>query len=177
MAADFVYAQVPPAPASVAQDRTASDLLPSRALGAQTYLLSPVERAQRVKQGVPARELVAMSQAMGLPREQLMRALGLARSTVERKIAQRGTLSQPEGERLIGLERLIGQVDAMVRDSAADDAANGAADFDAARWFARWMAEPVAALGGMAPQDLLDTADGREAVSTLLLQIQSGVYA
>ncbi len=173
MAANFVYAQVPPAPAMVVQDRSASYLPQPRALGAQTYLLSPVERAQRVKQGVPARELVAVSQAMGLPREQLMRALGLARSTVERKIAQRGTLSQPEGERLIGLERLIGQVDAMVRDSAADDAA----DFDAARWFARWMAEPVAALGGMAPQDLLDTADGREAVSTLLMQIQSGAYA
>lgn len=173
MAANFVDAPVPPAPAMVAQDRSASYLLQPRALGAQTYLLSPVERAQRVKQGVPARELVTVSQAMGLPREQLMRALGLARSTVERKIAQRGTLSQPEGERLIGLERLIGQVDAMVRDSAADDAA----DFDAARWFARWMVEPVAALGGMAPQDLLDTADGREAVSTLLLQIQSGAYA
>ena len=173
MAANFVDAPVPPAPAMVAQDRTASYLLQPRALGAQTYLLSPVERAQRVKQGVPARERVTVSQAMGLPREQLMRALGLARSTVERKIAQRGTLSQPEGERLIGLERLIGQVDAMVRDSAAADAA----DFDAARWFARWMAEPVAALGGMAPQDLLDTADGREAVSTLLLQIQSGAYA
>lgn len=173
MAADFVYAQVPPAPAALAQDRMASYLLPPRALGAQTYRLSPVERAQRVKQGVPARELVAVSQAMGLPREQLMRVLGLARSTVERKITQRGTLSQPEGERLIGLERLIGQVDAMVRDSAGADAA----DFDAARWFASWMAEPVAALGGMAPQDLLDTADGREAVSTLLMQIQSGVYA
>ena len=157
MAADFVYAQVPPAPAALAQDRMASYLLPPRALGAQTYRLSPVERAQRVKQGVPARELVAVSQAMGLPREQLMRVLGLARSTVERKITQ----------------RLIGQVDAMVRDSAGADAA----DFDAARWFASWMAEPVAALGGMAPQDLLDTADGREAVSTLLMQIQSGVYA
>jgi hypothetical protein len=109
MAANFVDAQVPPAPAMVAQDHSASYLLQPRALGAQTYLLSPVERAQRVKQGVPARELVTVSQAMGLPREQLMRALGLARSTVERKIAQRGTLSQPEGERLIGLERLIGR--------------------------------------------------------------------
>ena len=50
-------------------------------------------------------------------------------------------------------------------------------DFDAARWFARWMADPVPALGGVAPQELLDTADGREAVSTLLYQMKSGVYA
>ena len=76
------------------------------------------------------------------------------------------------GEKLVGVERLIGQVDAMVREAgAAPD------DFDAARWFARWMADPVPALGGVAPQELLDTADGREAVSTLLYQMKSGVYA
>ena len=61
---------------------------------------------------------------------------------------------------------------AMVREAGtAPD------DFDAARWFARWMADPVPALGGVAPQELLDTADGREAVSTLLYQMKSGVYA
>lgn len=136
------------------------------------YWLSPMERSQRVKQGVPAREVVTLADAMGLPRDQFMRVLGLARSTVERKITQRGPLSQAESEKLVGVERLIGQVDAMVReDGAAPD------DFDAARWFARWMADPVPALGGVAPQELLDTADGREAVSTLLYQMKSGVYA
>jgi putative toxin-antitoxin system antitoxin component (TIGR02293 family) len=152
-----------------------SDRLASYALhGATTaaYWLSPMERSQRVKQGVPAREVVTLADAMGLPRDQFMRVLGLARSTVERKITQRGPLSQFEGEKLVGIERLIGQVDAMVREagSAPDN-------FDAARWFARWMADPVPALGGLAPQDLLDTADGREAVSTLLYQMKSGVYA
>lgn len=140
--------------------------------GASAYWLSPVERSQLVKQGVPAREVVALANAMDLPREQLMRVLGLARSTVERKIAQRGPLSQSDGERLVGVERLIGQVDAMVRE-----AGEAPADFDAARWFARWMAEPVPALGGLRPQELLDTADGREAVSTLLYQMKSGAYA
>ena len=142
------------------------------ARGTAAYWLSPMERSQLVKQGVPAREVVALSDAMGLPRDQFMRVLGLARSTVERKIARRGPLSQPESEKLVGVERLIGQVDAMVREAgAAPD------DFDAARWFARWMADPVPALGGMAPQELLDTADGREAVRTLLSQMKSGAYA
>ena len=50
------------------------------------YWLSPMERSQRVKQGVPAREVVTLADAMGLPRDQFMRVLGLARSTVERKI-------------------------------------------------------------------------------------------
>ena len=136
------------------------------------YQLSPVERSQLVKRGVPAQQVVALSAALGLPREQLMRVLGLARSTVERKIAARDALSQADGEKLIGLERLIGQVDALVREGGG-----APPGFDAARWFARWMAEPVAALGGLAPQALLDTADGREAVGTLLLQMQYGVYA
>ena len=46
------------------------------------YWLSPMERSQRVKQGVPAREVVTLADAMGLPRDQFMRVLGLARSTV-----------------------------------------------------------------------------------------------
>ena len=136
------------------------------------YWLSPMERSQRVKQGVPAREVVTLADAMGLPRDQFMRVLGLARSTVERKIAARARLSEGESEKLVGLSRLIGQVDAMVRASG-----QAPADFSAARWFAGWMAQPVAALGGLCPQELLDTADGREALATLLLQAQSGVYA
>jgi len=98
--------------------------------------------------------------------------VGLARSTVERKLAARGRLSEAESEKLVGLSRLIGQVDAMVRESG-----EAPVGFDAARWFAAWMGEPVAALGGLRPQQLLDTADGREALATLLLQMRSGVYA
>ena len=163
-------ASPPVATAPQVSERRGAYHVPAR--GTAAYWLSPMERSQLVKQGVPAREVVALSDAMGLPRDQFMRVLGLARSTVERKIAQRGPLSQPESEKLVGIERLIGQVDAMVRE-----AGEAPADFDAARWFARWMAEPVPALGGLAPQELLDTADGREAVSTLLYQMKSGVYA
>lgn len=136
------------------------------------FHLSALERAELVKRGMPARAVQEMSAAMGLPREQLMRAAGLARSTVERKIAARGRLSESESEKLVGLSRLIGQVDAMVRESG-----EAPAGFDAARWFAAWMEEPVAALGGRRPRELLDTADGREALASLLLQMKSGAYA
>lgn len=136
------------------------------------FNLSPLERMRLVKQGLPARTVQDMSAAMGVSREQFMRAVGLARSTVERKIAGRRKLSAAESEKLVGLSRLIGQVATMVRDSGTQ-----AEDFNAARWFARWMDEPAAALGGLRPQELLDTADGREALATLLGQMQSGVYA
>ena len=156
-----------------ARERSATYALRPLAPGqGGAFALSAIERAELVKRGLPARAVQEMSAAMGLPREQLMRAVGLARSTVERKLAARGRLSEAESEKLVGLSRLIGQVDAMVRESG-----EAPADFDAARWFAAWMSEPVAALGGLRPQQLLHTADGREALATLLLQMRSGVYA
>ena len=159
--------------AHVARERSAAYFLGSPAsVQGRAVGLSALERVHLVKQGVPARSVQEMSAAMGLPREQLMRAVGLARSTVERKLAARGRLSEAESEKLVGLSRLIGQVDAMVRESG-----EAPVGFDAARWFAAWMGEPVAALGGLRPQQLLDTADGREALATLLLQMRSGVYA
>ena len=161
------HATQPPA----AREATVAYTLRGPAHGG-AYHLSALERARLVKQGVPARTVQDLSAAMGLPREQLMRAVGLARSTVERKLAARGRLSEAESEKLVGLSRLIGQVDAMVRESG-----EAPVGFDAARWFAAWMGEPVAALGGLRPQQLLDTADGREALATLLLQMRSGVYA
>lgn len=167
------YPATPQAAAHAARERNATYFLGSPTSGqGNAFALSALERVHLVKQGVPARAVQEMSAAMGLPREQFMRALGLARSTVERKLAARARLSESESEKLVGLSRLIGQVDAMVRASGqAGD------DFNAARWFAGWMAQPVAALGGLCPQELLDTADGREALATLLLQMRSGVYA
>lgn len=163
----------PPGTANAARERGALYALRPLAPGqGGAFHLSPLERADLVKRGMPARAVQEMSAAMGLPREQFMRVTGLARSTVERKIAARRTLSEAESEKLVGVSRLIGQVDAMVHESG-----EAPADFDAARWFAAWMAQPVPALGGRCPQELLDTADGREALATLLLQMKSGVYA
>ena len=42
---------------------------------------------------------------------------------------------------------------------------------------AQWLEEINPALGGKAPGEFLDTADGRELVSRLIAQMQSGAYA
>jgi uncharacterized protein (DUF2384 family) len=49
--------------------------------------------------------------------------------------------------------------------------------FDAATWTANWLEEPNAALGGRAPGEFMDTADGRSLVAGLVAQMQSGAYA
>jgi len=41
----------------------------------------------------------------------------------------------------------------------------------------RWLNEPLAALGGARPIDLMDTMEAQGVVSTALAHMQSGAYA
>lgn len=135
------------------------------------FRANPLDRIAIIRGRVPATYLIALCQSMRIPREQLYGTLHLARATVDRKIQKRQRLSQEDSERILALVRLIGQVDSIVQESGDPDG------FDAARWTAQWLQRPHAALGGRAPGELLDTADGRALVSDLLAQQQSGAYA
>lgn len=135
------------------------------------YYLPAVERDTLVKAGVPSQFTVVLIESMGVPKERFYRILNLSRSTLERKLQASADMSTAESERVIGLSKLIGQVQAMVAESGEPEG------FDAARWFSAWIAEPSPPLGGRRPEDLLETADGREAVSRLLAQMQSGAFA
>jgi hypothetical protein len=63
--------------------------------------------------------------------------LKLSQATVNRKAARDEMLSLDEGERVIGMVKLIGQVEAMVQESGDPEG------FDAAAWVARWLREPL----------------------------------
>ncbi|MBS0370578.1 MAG: DUF2384 domain-containing protein [Proteobacteria bacterium] len=80
-------------------------------------------------------------------------------------------LSTDQSERVLGLERLIGQVAVMVGDSG------DSTGFDAARWVGDWLEQPIPALGGAKPADYMDTIEGQELVSRLLVQSQAGVFS
>lgn len=130
------------------------------------------ERIDEIREGVPARRIGELSGAMNVPKERLVDSLGLSRATVNRK-AQRGeALSREESERVVGMQALIGQVQAMVAGGGALDA-----DFDSARWLAQWLAQPLPALGGDTPASYLDTVEGQKLVSKLLAMAESGAYA
>lgn len=68
-------------------------------------------------------------------------------------------------------DRLLKQVGKMIRQSGEP------AGFDAAAWLSRWLSEPLPALGGARPIDLLNTAEGEAQVSTILARMQSGAYS
>ncbi len=80
-------------------------------------------------------------------------------------------LSKDESEPLLGVETLIGMVQAMVEQSGEP------AGFDAARWVSDWLTKPLPALAGAAPASYMDTFEGQRLVAELLSMSQSGAYA
>jgi putative toxin-antitoxin system antitoxin component (TIGR02293 family) len=135
------------------------------------YVMSPIDRSVLVKIGAPSRSLTVIAKDMNIPRDRFIALIGVKRATAARKLASNSKLSADESERLVGIAKLIGQVESIVKESGNPE------NFKPARWFAQWIEESSSALGRRRPADLLDTADGREAVSRLLAQMQSGAYA
>jgi putative toxin-antitoxin system antitoxin component (TIGR02293 family) len=135
------------------------------------YLAEPLTRVRLIKGGVSARYVDRMAREMGMPKERLFPALGLSAATVNRRARESKNLSIEDSERVVGMARLVGQVQAMVNDSG------NPAGFNAAQWVARWLEEPLSALGGQRPAELMDTAEGQTIVSNLLARLQSGAYA
>lgn len=147
------------------------DVLGRRMPFAALYDVDPIERVAIVKEGLPAGLLPVLAEDMSISKEQLYTTIGVARATVDRKIREQSLLSQDESERVMGIARLVGQVDEIVRTSGDPEG------FDAAKWVAAWLDRPQAALGGKRPAELMDTAEGRGIVSGLVAQMQSGAYA
>lgn len=137
----------------------------------ELFAASPQARIAMIRQGVPAIEAKRLVQALGVEQKVFYQALGLKTATVNRKITQSEKLASDESERLLGVARLIGQVEAIVAESGDPK------DFDAPEWLSRWLREPLPALGGTPPMALLDTMEGQAMVAEALSRIQSGAYA
>lgn len=131
----------------------------------------PLTRVRIIKGGVSASYVDRIAREMGMPKERLLPALGLSPATVNRRARESRKLSTEDSERVVGMARLVGQVQAMVNESGDPKG------FNVAGWVARWLEEPLAALGGQRPVELMDTTEGQAIVSSLLSRIQSGAYA
>lgn len=154
------------AAASAMGDRPAS--LPAYV---EVFRATPLDRIRMIKQGVRAVEAKRIFADLALAQGSALAALNLSAATVNRKAARGEALSPDESERVIGVARLIGQVQAMVEESGTPEG------FDAGRWMSRWLEEPLPALGGSRPVELLDTMEGQALVADTLARIQSGTYA
>ncbi|HTU12312.1 MAG TPA: MbcA/ParS/Xre antitoxin family protein [Allosphingosinicella sp.] len=90
-------------------------------------------------------------------------------SVNEGSIAYRA--ASPETERGSAVSRLTEQVQTILDESGAPEG------FDAPTWLSHWLRQPLPALSGQRPIDLIDTIEGQRLVEQALGQIQSGAYA
>lgn len=140
--------------------------------GFVTLYKAPVlTQVEWIKSGLGARDAKAILGQLRVPQGEALTALHIPVATVNRKAKTNAPLSPAEGERVLGVGRLLGQLQTMVRESGNLEG------FDASAWLSAWMSAPVPALGGARPLDLMDTMTGQALVSQVLAQMQSGAYA
>ena len=135
------------------------------------FRTTPIERINVIRRGLPAACVIETCAAMGLSKERFLATLQLRPATVNRCFKAKVPLSAEYSERIIGLQKLIGQVETMVDDSG------DLSGFSAACWLANWLEQPVAALNNAKPADFMDTMEGQQLVSRLLARMPSGAYA
>ena len=138
---------------------------------ASVYNAAAMERIEWIKGGVDATNVQVFAERLDTSKDQLMKTLGLPRATIDRKAKAHQQLSTEQAERLVGLSKLVGQVQTMVEQSGDP------AGFDAAQWVGRWLERPNPALGGRRPAELMDTMAGQEVVSGLVAKMATGAYA
>lgn len=134
------------------------------------YEASARDQAEIVTGGVAASVAKRILADLDMPKALISEALNIHIATINRKAKTGAVLRPGEGERILGLAKLVGQVETMVQGV---DAAEG---FDSRAWTSRWLREPLPALGGAAPLDYMDTIEGQALVSETLARIQSGAY-
>jgi putative toxin-antitoxin system antitoxin component (TIGR02293 family) len=137
----------------------------------EVYAATPWDRIQVIKAGVKAQEAKRIVADLRIQPSLVFKALGLSPSAVGRAARRDGVLGTAHSERLLGLAKLIGQIHLMVEEAGMLN------DFSAPAWLSRWLQEPVPALGGCRPLDLMDTMEGQAQVADLIARMRSGAYS
>lgn len=137
----------------------------------ELYRAEPSDRIRIVKEGISAWVAKRLVVDLYVEQQILFPALNLSTATVNRKAARNEALASDEGERVVGVAKLVGQLEAILEESGDPKG------FDAKAWISAWLREPLPALGGARPLDMLDTMEGQSLVSNALARVQSGAYA
>jgi putative toxin-antitoxin system antitoxin component (TIGR02293 family) len=122
--------------------------------------LPALKQVETIRKGLPAAIFDQIAAAFGLGKESLARKLNINAQTLRKRKSR--ILSPDEAEKSLRATRVF--LAASVVLGSQDEAR-------------QWMGEPVIALGGKRPVDLLDTDVGSQEVVNLLNCIKWGVYA
>lgn len=135
---------------------------------------APTARIDLIRSGVPAADFKRFVTGLGVPQERVYRMLDIATATVNRKASREEPLTREESAKVVGMAKLIGQVETMLAESGDPEATAG---FNAGKWLTTWMEQPVPALDGRRPAEYMDTIEGQEMIARILAMMQSGAYA
>lgn len=94
----------------------------------------------------------------------------LTDATAEHLLADADGVAVDAPEETAVRQRLIQQVEQLLRDSGTTE------PFEAAAWIDRWLRRPNHALGGAAPELYLHTPEGEALLSGLIGAMAAGSY-
>lgn len=138
----------------------------------QVHEATPVQMVEMERQGVAGTFITDLSKRMELPSSRVFAMLRIPPATAARKSVAGAVVDGRAGLAAIGMIKLLGIAQDIVRDSTSADAKG----FDTVKWLGQWIERPQPALGGRKPADYLDTPTGVEIVAQLLGAIHSGAY-
>lgn len=125
-------------------------------------------RIERERTGLPARQAESLRKKMHMQVSEFSRILGIKHATYKKKAAEGAALTGSYGYAVSDVERILDKACRLLPDDNKS--------FDVGKWFAEWIKQPQPSLGGMKPEQLLDTPTGRGMVARVIGAMGSGAY-
>lgn len=126
------------------------------------YQMPQFDYLQHVIDGVSSQAIPDLVFDMGVSQSSICKMLGLSPSTISRKVRTGQCLSTTEGELVLGIAKIIGQLQAMVEDCGDPE------NFDPATWLISWVQAPLPAIQGEKPEKYLRSIHGQQFLSTMI---------
>ena len=121
-----------------------------------------------LEHGIPARALAWLANDLRVEVTFLSSWLGVS-SASPLPVARHARLPNAYAESVLGVAKLIGQLQASLPQEKAED-------FDVEAWLGRWLQQPLPAIGGRVPHALLATATGRLVLGEVLNRAVASAY-
>lgn len=120
-----------------------------------------------IAEGFPVAAVARLKQLTGLSEKEMAQTVGMSRRTLSRRIQQANLdatkrLSAVESDRLYRLARIVGKAADVFGDETTA---------------LSWLKEPLSALRGQTPLEVVKTEPGVQPVELLLGRIEHGIFA
>jgi putative toxin-antitoxin system antitoxin component (TIGR02293 family) len=127
-----------------------------------------------VEGGVPTYLVYVIAGATGEPVNAVMDLIGVSQTTFRRKEETKEPLPDVAGHRVMGFLRVAATLRRLLEESGD---AEQLKSFDLEAWVAQWMREPLPALAGKTPAEMLRNPEGQRAVEQVLERMRGGLPA